>query len=320
MDFLYVKDPHLRIGFQRPVGRTFNFDLEVRRKWDALLSYAKEHGVRHLAIPGDLFDKKTPSDYAFTTIKALADFFEELVSQFTILAIPGNHDLPYSSLDYKASSVYDYFTKKYIKDLTVSGYEEDGVNFVGIPYVNPENTVFDRLASLNAKLGDKFNVVLLHQHFTPWNSQLDFVDFFHYEDLLPYDKMNMFLLGHLHRGYDPSKTVLESGQTQYYLNAWSMVRLVRDYYAVDDIHTPEFYHVTAGESVEYRRVELPHSKYEAAFVYDEVKLDERIQVSLRDFSEALKAVGDSEDPLLAAAEDIRPKVEYYLDCAENSVS
>ena len=316
LKFATLKDTHLRFGFDKPIGRTESFFQEVEVKFDFVLQLCIDQGIKYLLVPGDIFDVKAPHKYSMVQLSAMMRFFHKFkTAGVEWITIAGNHDLPFSSASKKSQSIYQFMANhNIINDVVEVPLIVDNQYCVtGIDYQSPESGVFLQLECLNESLDpNKTNIVMLHQHFVPEIATgLDFVSFFRYSDLQKYDNIDVFVLGHLHKGYPIQTLTNANGKKQTFINQWSPIRLTRDYYSVDDQHIPT---VTWYDGDKFRTTKIPCGDYASSFNEQEVKHDETFAFSLQEF---FKKMGTSnlmeEDEAVVPPEDIKSKVDHYLE-------
>jgi len=311
LKYATIKDPHLRFGFNKPVGRSESFFDEISAKLDYIRQEMNNKDIKLLIIPGDILDIKAPHKYTYVQINKIIKELEKFTNDgIKILTIAGNHDLPFSSIEKKPDSIYQFLVNNnYIISVADDPYITDEYEIHGIDYSSPEESVFEKLDTIHAKLDtNKHNIVLMHQHFIPdGKDTLDFVSFFKYSSLTKYELVNTFIMGHLHKGYNP---VFHKNKTrdQWYINQWSPVRLARDYYSVNDKHIPTM--VTYIDN-EFTTIELPCKSFDDSFIKMELKNDKSFNDGLDKFIKGMKGASlDTED--LIPPEEIKEKVMHYL--------
>lgn len=325
-EFLTVKDPHVRFGFPKPEGRTVSFEEDIRKKWDFLLKYAKSNRIKNLLIPGDILDKKAPSDYSFPVLTQIERFFREVKhSGLNIYTVAGNHDLPYASYDNKGMSVYQYLCELgCFEDVSGEGINIGDVHIGGVDYRFPAPLMFEEMDRLHESLDDsKLNIVLFHAYVAPFMQRVNYVDLFHYEDFLKYSKVNMFLHGHLHLGYDFESSYVGEGNAkrkQFHVNLWSMSRLGRNYYSVSGEHKPEFAHIVFENGCVMERMCLPFKPVEEVFLLEEMEMDKEMTLQIGSFVDSLSGFRSSSGETMDVEnlpEEIREKIVYYLSKASD---
>ena len=255
MKIAVVKDMHNRAGLGKPLGRTDTFDEDIANKDKQVIAECLKRGISHVINTGDLFDIKAPSSYGLTANYKTADRYKAYSDAgITLMSILGNHDLPMSSLDNIDKSAYWFFSNKaglfkHIGDCTptIDGYVVSNtphvignVNIWGIDFRPSVDAQLARLAEvqqlIESSYSDYINIVVIHEHCTPAKSTESWTHSITYKKLSKTcPNVDVFLCGHLHKGFEP----YENDNGQIFINPWSFTRLARNYYAVNEEHTPQ---------------------------------------------------------------------------------
>jgi DNA repair exonuclease SbcCD nuclease subunit len=99
MRAVVIKDPHLRFGRSRPVGRKASFFGEVRAKLKFIKEYCDENEIGNIILTGDILDQKDPAKYSFNCYRENKEVLIDLISKDSkytlrrILSVYGNHDI-----------------------------------------------------------------------------------------------------------------------------------------------------------------------------------------------------------------------------------
>lgn len=306
-----IKDPHIRLGLGKPIGRTEDFEDNIKEKLSFILNKCKDFNCRHLIFTGDVFDIKAPSLYSLPVIslikQELLKFKEEGIE---ILSVAGNHDLPFASIDKKSESIYqDFVDRGLITDLETCGYD----------YI----TGFDYNSSIiyirNRLIKDKINrVLVLHEHCLPDGESM-FGDYLTYSEIAhslnnnKNSKCEYVICGHLHKGFEP--VIVDDVA---FINPWSLTRLARDYYAVNSKHKPTLEIVDTDE-YDVESIEIPHHSYGEVFIEKEMKQDEDMHSNLDSFIRKISDFDDHnsvyEDLPDDLSDEVKEKLKMYLDKA-----
>jgi len=244
--FMCVCDPHFRFGFPSPISRKDDYNTVINEKIDQIVKIGVEHGVVAVLVAGDVTDKKYPSSYSLSSISGNMALMQKLGSEVEhgVLTIPGNHDLPWSNYAEMDRSFYGLMSQvNMITDLSFSKTRIGDTVIYGVPFLSDSKQLFEELEKINTNADpDLYNIVMTHEHFISMNDEvgdLKYSSFHTYEDLVKFDKINGFVMGHLHRGFKPTYYETKSGRKQWYINPWNIYRLARNYYVLNDEHTPE---------------------------------------------------------------------------------
>ena len=224
-----------------------------------------------VCISGDIFHYKSPLAYHPLDINQLVDYFS--FYRYPIVMIPGNHDLPSSSVDQYKSSPYSILVQlspnihtvdisdpfapifSYIERNSL-GQPTHLYRFFGLPYYPLKDSI-NALAELNTHLTSESNVInicLTHIDAIPDSSVP-----LHYEVISQYQlsqlapKVHCFLQGHIHLSFPPINLQpnIPLNNTDHQLiisKPWSLGRVVKDYFNTTDIlmhqHVPSYSLIT----------------------------------------------------------------------------
>ena len=297
MKLLVIKDPHFRKGFGSPESRVDDYDDVIEDKLSQIEKISKDKGIDYIVFTGDVLDKKYPSSYSFGAIMSNLELIEKIkgFSKKGILSIAGNHDLPYSSYDNVNNSVYK-LAMSHLKDISYSKIEDDKTSVYGIPYVEHDK-VMDEISKINEQADpEKSNVVVLHEHFIPFDSEigdLKYSSFFKYTDVKKFSNIKFFVYGHLHKGFEPRNYELEGGNSQWHINPYSLYRLARNYYTVSGEHVPEVTYIDT-ESEDVYNIKLKVGDFSIVFdrnlLNQETENDENLNKYIQSISSILKSL------------------------------
>jgi len=286
MKFAVVKDPHFRLGFDNVSSRVDKYEETINDKINQIISICGDNGVDTLILTGDIFDKKYPSSYSFTALNDNINIIRKLKNEIgNVITIPGNHDLPYSSYKNVDKSVYNLILDT-VTDVSYSTYEKEGVLFWGVPYTTDDT--IEEIRKIHDKMPSyKKNVLMVHEHFLPFSGVVDdlkFTSFYRYNELYEFEKIDYFVMGHLHRGFDSTYIERKDGSRQWFINPYSLFRLSRNYYSISDQHTPEIVIVDTDTS-EAKHFKLRVRKFEDVFNLN--LIDDKEEDLSKDFIEKL---------------------------------
>ncbi|NCB03577.1 MAG: hypothetical protein EOM67_15705, partial [Spirochaetia bacterium] len=311
--FLVLKDPHLRIGLGNPIGRKETFQQEIKSKLAFILGYACTNGITNIIFTGDVLDIKAPSKYDYPAIRALKDELEIFrANGIKLWTILGNHDLPMASRDmYSISVIHDFVRDGYLRLLGSKPLKLDDAYVYGINYVADQSIFEKELAEIDAiELNDGIKkLVVLHEHIIPDDAYEGHVHFYKYSQMCSgYKNINGFICGHLHRGF-PTQMY----KKRLFVNPWSLTRLARNYYVLNDEHVPTMVHVKSDLSFE--DIPIPCVSFEEGFNEQEFEKAVELDLDLAGFANTITAfVTDGETSLesLNLPEQVKEKVEHYI--------
>jgi DNA repair exonuclease SbcCD nuclease subunit len=310
---MHLTDLHFNPLHRIPQSRSSKFHAQIREKWGNVCSIIKEEGIDFGIISGDIFHLKNPKIYCPEDIL----YYSEMIEQTEIdwVTIPGNHDLPESSLDQIEKSPYILLVKatKNLKSLATYTKLEDSktwyfptftypkesknlipINLHGYPYRSLRHTLGD-LDFINERIGNYqgFNILLLHMDILVDPNIFLFWPVAGYDSIL--DKLlnvDLICLGHIHQSFPVYKRINPiTKKVQMVSKPWSFTRVAKDYFNKTDIyeklHKPSYSLITIEQSpdnfkvnVEYK--ELKFSSFNKAFKRDILKrqLENNIEIKL----------------------------------------
>jgi len=316
-----IKDPHFRLGFPPPISRKDDYKSTIYKKVDFIINECQKRKIDTLISTGDLFDKKYLKHYSSIAVKENIELLKYIKeSGINLVSIAGNHDLPYNSYENLDDSLYGLVTKLgLIKDISFSKVQIGDNYIYGVPYLEDKDKIFSELDKINKEKtsGNKF--VVIHEHFIPFDAELDdlkYTHFYRYTELMQYKNIDGFILGHLHRGIPIKKYEYESGESQIFINQWSLYRLARNYYSSLDLHKPELV-ILDLDNKEAESIIIDHNSFKEVFqskivVEDEESVTEFVD-STFDFS--ISKMESSIQNLINSIEDkeIKEIVISYLE-------
>jgi DNA repair exonuclease SbcCD nuclease subunit len=238
MKLMIIKDPHFRFGFPGPTGRKDDYDVTMKHKLNQINKIIEKKGVEHLIFTGDVLDKKYPSYYDIDKISKNIIALKSINAD--IISVAGNHDLPFSRYSNYQKSIYKLLVDaNLIRDVSFGKISLDNhIELYGLPYL--KDNLFEEINKIHQQMDEKkLNMMILHEHFIPrdytrMDTSENFVDLIAYDELTKFNKIKVFILGHLHRGF-PTKRIGD----QLFINPWSLFRLARNYYTLNEEHKPE---------------------------------------------------------------------------------
>jgi len=325
MKILNVVDPHIRVEMPQVESRTDDYDKTIANKMNQIAKIARKHEVDIISFTGDVFDKKYPSTYSFKAITGNMRVIQKLKEDSgvkEIISIAGNHDLPFSAYENVNKSYYGMVSNQLgiFSDISYNTIQlGETATVSGIPFQSDPNKMFSYLEELNKRLNpDDNNMVILHEHFLPFSKEpgdLQYTHFFRYEDLLKYDNIHVFALGHLHRGFPPAMNELPNGRMQHYCNSWSLYRLARNYYVMNDEHIPAVDIINLGEEINITSVPLSVEPMSTVFKPKILEREISMHKELDNFVESLKSGVNTIDinESMNVPLQIKDTIQRYMD-------
>lgn len=310
MKILAIKDPHLRFKFQKPAGRKDTFEDEIESKVSQIIKIIKENKVSSVVFTGDVFDIKSPSKYGIEQVSANISVLKRISSKCPIYSIAGNHDLPFSSYEYKDKSLYQFSVDQgLINDIT-EPVKLEKYTLYGVDYRQDKSFIFDKIKTMDSSY--KNLILVIHEHLVPdEKDRIPFGDCFTYEEITRGLKNHKIIIaGHLHKGY---KTETKNGII--IVNNWNLTRLSRDYYSVNGLHTPEVELIDL-DSLTTETIKLECRDFEESFIIEDLNKDKETKINIQEFIKKVSEIdGDSGIDLSNLDENIRERIQYYIEKA-----
>ena len=298
-NFISIKDPHFMFGFEPPRQRIkYIFEKDIDSKIDFIIDYGVKNNINILILTGDIFEVYKSSKWNFSQ-----HFLEnkkrllKLKKQFTIYSIAGNHDFLDGNENINNSifqelvelKIIKYFNNKSFKFL--NKLKNKTIEIHGVDYFKQREKVIEKIQNINNSIqkdiNEEYHIIMLHSNVLPGKAKTSdefFVSDFTYGDLLKYNKINMWLLGHFHKGYPTEKK-----DNVYFINNWNLTRIAATNYVLEEEHTPEFEDVKINfndfNDVLTKTIKIPIRSFKESFVTTkeekkEIIIDEIIDVKL----------------------------------------
>lgn len=332
----HITDLHLCPNGRIPQSRTNTYQHDVWEELNTLRTDLISQGIDALCISGDIFHYKTPSRYNPEDLNRISEWLNSL--PFPIYSIPGNHDLPQSSIDNLSKSPYLTVLNSVQNMRDVSDNETpqlrsflQNICITGIPYM-PLDRMRENLEKLNSRLNpENMNIILLHCDAIP-NADIKLP----YKVISQSDMVNMIpnadviLQGHIHLSFAP----VNIGNTLV-SKPWSIGRVVKDYFNNTDVlehqHIPTYgicdigYDEETKAKIKYVQY-YPLSSYKQAaeiFDFNLMKKEISNSVAVQSFVDKLNneygnihnamQLQGAERFMGNLSEDIRKTIQEYLD-------
>lgn len=268
----HFTDWHLSPLNHIPQSRTSYYHTDTAEEIKNLKESLKQEKAETLVFSGDMFHLKNQAAYSPKDL----NYYCEVLRDFPLFfSIPGNHDLPKSSIANMKDSPYsnllnslpqvmcDISFPKFIKiDLPFQTFKE--FYLFGIPYL-PVPALKDFLKELPSKFpfADKKDALfgfLVHVDATPQSMLVNLWESFNYQELTDLFPSNSILfLGHIHASFPPFHNTTKNVFTS---KPWSMGRVIKDYFNQTDVlthlHTPSYSVVTMDETEEGFRIYIEY--------------------------------------------------------------
>lgn len=289
---LHFTDCHLNPLSVKPSSRTDAYHDQIDAKWAALSAAVIQNQVDHVAFSGDLFHLKAQSQYQPRDTNRTISKIEALGRPVSL--IPGNHDLPKSSIDNYNETAFKAVISGARNATDVSMDDKGQVRFLnqpvtvdgqptnivinGMPYVPmskfKEMAAYFHQATGMATMQDKFIITMLHVDALPAPNALPlpFETFIWKEltEMFPYS--DMLLLGHIHQAFPMQVIPTSTGKNQIISKPWAMARNVNDIYVRTEVleaqHKPGYTMIDIDletKQVQAQYVDLPFAPFAEAF-------------------------------------------------------
>lgn len=336
----HFTDPHLCPLANKFASRTDDFHEQIDAKWQAMCDMFEQGEVDHVVLSGDLFHLKAQSNYLPRDTNRATAKLEAVGRPLSI--IPGNHDLPKSSIDnydqttFKASiraakNVLDVsmsdngqleFKNHYVKFLDG---RSSPVVVTGLPYVSmskfPETVeAFNMSGALDP---NAFNITMLHVDALPRKDALPLpFETYIWKDLVAmFPHSDVLCLGHIHQSFPMEVHQTTAGKQTIISKPWSFSRSVNDVYVRSEVlenqHRPAFALFDIDVNTRQTQAgyfEIPHAQFRDAFnpktLSKEIKENEKIMgmvTTLKDLIMAHHTGGSMGESPLAVMNELAQK-------------
>ena len=316
----YIKDMHTMLGQVKPLSRTDTFHKDMRVKYLSLRDKLKELEVTHLILTGDIYQNKAPSKYDLNAIALYDELFLEILGDFEIYTIRGNHDMYKTREGEHKNSIFEIgVTHGWYKTLEDTPLVLEDIVIYGIDFMSNVEELKEKITDLSEKairqnfLGKK-TALVVHEHLVPTTKDMFLHSYILY-DFFADLNFDIVVGGHLHKGY-PNKVVGECT----IINPWSFCRLVRDHYSVDDKHKPCFSYVSLdnGKILETRNIAVKHRPYESAFTSTVIS-ESNLMGNIAAFKSKIAQAGDITGINLELIKEFSGHLEISPEMLEKSL-
>ena len=278
---IFIKDPHLLVGFPIPSNREDTFTEEIQNKWNFIANYVKKNNIPYVVFTGDLFDKMQMSSWNWKIINENINFLLNFIknSGAKLYSIRGNHD-EINGKNNNEDTIFKLMINlnilNHIGSNTpplVLSIENKKINLYGFDW-NPSDSKLKNEIIKREYKGD-YNIAVLHTSVVDKKSGKEHFSCVSYDYLLNCsNKIDAWVLGHYHKGFP-----LTYYKDKYFINPWNLTRLSRVDYVLNDEHTPEFVHATFNVNNDniidkYKTIKIPFIKYDKAFKKDSYNLND----------------------------------------------
>jgi DNA repair exonuclease SbcCD nuclease subunit len=309
-----VKDPHLRFGRSRPVGRRASFFDEVRGKLEFVKDYCVGSKIKFLIFTGDVLDQKDPSRYSFECYRENRECLEEFRgANINVLSVFGNHDIVDGR--YRDSVYADFARMELIYDLSVqSGGAWVGQDYcvIGVGHIYDIDGFKQNLSHAVSEYSFCGKLIcVIHQNVI---SDLavgseKFLNTLKYYTLVQeFPDVAGWVCGHYHKGFPVAEV-----EGRYFINPYSLVRLSRDSYVRE--HVPQLVDCDFENDI-YKTVDIPYLSYDEAFEeVAQVLSEDVIDCDLIENVKKLRSSVILQHELLEE-DEMKSLVEHYLTEAD----
>jgi DNA repair exonuclease SbcCD nuclease subunit len=296
LKILHIKDSHFRIGLKAPISRDQKeFEEDTESKISQIEDICKKEGINFITISGDVLDVKHEKAYTFKVKDKIYNRLNKLRKSTLdkkIYTIAGNHDLPYSSRDFKNLSMYGWLVRsKVLTDIHGKNivFKKEKVTLQGVDYNKSLTDLNKEIKEIDSNLDSKLtNLLLFHEHLLPhkdFNSNPFLGSKMSYKRVLKeYKNINIFLCGHYHKGYEPYEE-----SNRHIINGWSLFRMARDYYVVNSQHIPEVNIITINKGdIKVERRELKVRDFNKAIITEKLEKELEGVLDVKKFIEKVE--------------------------------
>lgn len=275
MKICHFSDIHLSPLGHIPQSRTEQYHSDVAEEIKILRKSLLEEKADLIVFSGDMFHLKNQSAYSPKDLNYYREIFKDFPPFY---CIPGNHDLPKSSLSNIQDSPYTSIINllpETMRDLSfkfiripLPGQTFKTLSLIGIPYTpiaNFKSTVTNYISLLDQDPIWKENApvlyaFLIHVDATPEKLLVNLWESFSYQELADiFPKNSILFMGHIHVSFIPWQ---DEKRNVFISKPWSIGRVVKDYFNQTDIleksHLPSYSVFTLEDSPEGMRFNISY--------------------------------------------------------------
>jgi len=294
--FVTIKDPHFSFGFMNRIRK--DYEKNITDKLLFISDYCKTNQIHNIVFTGDIFDSSTEDKWSFKKYRKNKRALEILgkSNDIKLHSIVGNHDM-FHGLESSDETVFgEMCIEGIILNLTKNPIIKNSNKFKfqieGVNYSNKNETILNKLSIINDDITSDLitkKIVVLHSNIIPDDEeQNEFIDFSYSQLAENFKNINIFICGHFHIGYPTYTYIRQDGSKCIFINNWNMTRVVRDYQATFDNHTPEFEEVSinleTGE-LSTETIKIPFVKFKEAFNSDNILFNKKSNSQIFNFFE-----------------------------------
>lgn len=263
---IHITDPHLPPLDSLPQGRTNTLPEDIKNKLLEVGEVSRQHNNSPILISGDFFHYKDPNKYSPRDLNYWTSVFREAFGHTKVYGIPGNHDMPRSSVLRLPDSPYTTLVNSLesifvdVSDNPVSIPETENcpeVVISGIPYLPIKELLQqERVDAFNNLLPNRLTQVkhsgkytiqigLFHTDAYPKVPPIPGIDYLTFTQLAQiFHRVDFFVLGHVHLSFNSETLTSQDGFPQIISKPWSLTRVAKEYHATTDIlehqHRPSY--------------------------------------------------------------------------------
>ena len=146
----FIKDMHTMLGQTKPLSRTDTFHKDMRVKHLSLKDKLTELEVTHLILTGDIYQNKQPSKYDLNAIALYDELFLEILGDFEIYTIRGNHDIYMTKDGVHKNSIFEIgLTHGWYKTLDSTPLVLDDLVVYGIDFHHNVEELKEKITELS---------------------------------------------------------------------------------------------------------------------------------------------------------------------------
>lgn len=317
---VHFTDLHLCPLNHIPLSRTDSYHKDIADELLLLKNQIAAENADAVVFSGDLFHLKNQAAYSPKDL----NYYYEILKDFPkFYCIPGNHDLPKSSLANLKDSPYSnlLLSLPNMQDVsfpnTISIPISEGKTFhtfkvIGIPYI-PINVFKDTLTNLFDKFDFREPGVmygfLVHVDALPEPLLVNLWASFVYQELTEiFPNNSVLMLGHIHQSFPP----FHNPQKNVFISKpWSMGRVVKDYFNQTDVlqhqHLPGYSVISFVEAEQGFQVGIEYKPLQGfkpssdIFVLESLKTQLEKSKEIQNFIQGIKqGMGESTNPFFVA--------------------
>ena len=337
---IYIKDPHLSLGFANRIRK--DYEKNIYDKFKYIRKWCIENKVSIVRFTGDIFDSSSEDNWSFKKYRLNKRLLQYLIDEngtsdfkISLESNKGNHDMFHGNSELEETVFDEMVSENIIKNITKdpkTGHTNlpkvpSCFRVQGIDYGTHDKVLSDIQLLNDEKYDASFKVAILHSNIAPSKEADDKIVDFSYNYLIDkFPDIDVFVCGHYHIGFDTTTLMRENGKECTFINNWNLTRVVRDYETQLDEHEPEFEHMKIyinddTFSCICKTHKIPFVTYNDTFNYKHIMFNNKSSKELFNFfnKDSITELLNQESNDIDLINDIAKKKSYNNESIQKAV-